>query len=476
MISSPADQGSNIVVDSIHGDIHLNDREWSIVDTATFQRLRHIKQLGMGHLTYPNATHTRFAHSLGAFKVMCRVLEAAQRKGADIPGEQQENLRMAALLHDVGHYPYSHLTEGIENVQLMEELVGDEAGPRTLPRESRYPGHLQLGMLVVTNQRDVIDAIGGEERARTVAAMFGRTKAADPQLSKLINSSLDMDRLDYLLRDSNAAGVPYGEIDINYLLNSVEISPSGMVCVSEKALPAAEQFLFARYFMHLTVYYHKTTYAFEEAARQLLRRVRDSSDKADKYRLPRDGSAVRDLVTSERFLSFTDAFLDRIIQEASNDDDPCIRALAKAMLARRPPKLLKEVPVLEDCSRAVHRGSMFKDRCKSRIRSLAREHEIQLERFLFCQTRPLLLEKRGHGLTAEQAREMPAEEIDELIRVFERGEEEPKPLVDIDRSIISKCAGHFFQIFRLYLVRDAQGDDQVVGELRETVKDWDKPE
>jgi len=96
----------------------------------------------------------------------------------------------------------------------------------------------------------LIKAIGSKARAERVADLFSRGKAANPQLSKLISSSFDMDRLDYLIRDSRAAGVPYGLVDINYLLNSLGVSPSGLVGVSAKALPAAEQFLFARYFMH----------------------------------------------------------------------------------------------------------------------------------------------------------------------------------------------------------------------------------
>ena len=88
-----------------------------------------------------------------------------------------------------------------------------------------------------------------------------------------------MDRLDYLLRDSQAAGVPYGSIDLNYLLNSLRVSPNGLLGVDEKAMPAAEQYLFARYFMHRTVYWHKTTCAFEGAARQLIRRIRDEKPR-----------------------------------------------------------------------------------------------------------------------------------------------------------------------------------------------------
>src|ERR1700744_1380718 len=106
-------KASRVVNDNIHGDIALTEDEWKVVNTATFQRLRSLKQLGMGHLVYPNATHTRFAHSLGVFHVTCRVLDKLEPTVLD--QEQKADLRFAALLHDIGHYPYSHLMERVAN-------------------------------------------------------------------------------------------------------------------------------------------------------------------------------------------------------------------------------------------------------------------------------------------------------------------------------------------------------------------------
>lgn len=333
-----------VVVDSIHGVIHPSRDEWRVVDTATFQRLRHLKQLGLGQVTYPNATHTRFAHSLGVLEIMRRVLEVAGSKLNLGQGEIEE-LRLAALLHDIGHYPYSHLMESIDNAKLTEDFVGS-AGKKSgrilhLAKESSYPKHEQLGELIVTSQRDMIEAIGGDERASRVAALFTRSKAADDQLSKLIHSSLDMDRLDYLVRDARAAGVPYGEVNLNYLLRNIRASPNGMIGIDYKAISAAEQYLLARFFMHKTVYYHKTTFALEEVLRQLLRRCRDKK----MYGVPRDGGKIREIVTdSSRLLSFTDSFVDRIAYQAIDDRDPVIKALAHAVVFRRPQVCLKKSP------------------------------------------------------------------------------------------------------------------------------------
>src|SRR5262249_51912412 len=148
-------------------------------------------------------------------------------------------------------------------------------------------------------------------------------------LSKLIHSSLDMDRLDYLLRDARAAGVPYGEIDLNYLLNNFRASPSGMLGVSEKAITAVDHFFLCPFFLHRSVYYHKTTFGLEEACRQLLCRVRDKG----KYGMPTDGKAIADFVKGPMLGRFTDAFVDTIVEKAAQDDDPVIQALVQTQAA-----------------------------------------------------------------------------------------------------------------------------------------------
>ncbi len=142
MTSSPP--RDKLIVDSIHGDIKLRPVERRIIDTASFQRLRHLKQLQFGHLTYPGATHTRFAHSVGVLGIMARVAERA-KEDLDLKDDQIiEELRLAGLLHDIGHYPYSHLMEKIEKVTLTEEFIG--SGEKTITGTQRpYPKHEEAG-------------------------------------------------------------------------------------------------------------------------------------------------------------------------------------------------------------------------------------------------------------------------------------------------------------------------------------------
>lgn len=460
-----------VVADSIHGNISLTDQEWQVVDTRSFQRLRHIRQLGMGHVTYPNATHTRFAHCLGALGIMARILDLAEGNGIELSSRQKENLRLAALLHDIGHYPYSHVMEHVDSAVLTEELVEPDdahAAPQSMDLSSaKYPRHETVGKMIATNQPDLIRAIGGEARATDIAALFARDEAADPQLSKLIHSSLDIDRADYLLRDSHAAGVPYGQVDINYILNSLRMSPGGVVGVSDKALPAAEQFLLARYFMHRAVYFHKTTVGIEEACRQLLRRLRDKGSDA----VPQDGNAVSEIVKGNKLANFTDAYVDRAVLQATEDDDPVVAALAKAVCNRRPPKLLKEVSVLAPREQVAHAGVLFRNNCRHGIRQVAEEHGLHLGLFLLWQY-AFKIEERGHHLTGEEARALEPEEREEAIKVFLDEGSEPRSLVDIDHSLMQGCGGCVLHLCRLYVVCEDTSRESMANTLRSRIRDW----
>ncbi len=471
MSSSQKRPSDTVVVDSIHGDIHLTSQERQIIDTASFQRLRHLKQLGMAQIAYPSATHTRFAHSLGVLAVMEKVVHVA-KEALKLSDEECDDVRLAGLLHDIGHYPYSHLMEKLPKVRLTEELVGS-GGPTTIDASAEpYPNHEEVGELILTSQQDLMQAIGGTERAQRIADLFRGNLADKLYLSKLVHSSLDVDRLDYLLRDAHATGVPYGLIDLNYLLNSLRVSPSGLLGVSDKALPAAEQCLFARFFMYRAVYYHKTIYGMEEACRQLLRRLQASRSAG----LASDGSAIREIVTSKKLTHFTDAYVDSIVFEASTHQDEEIRALATSILGRKPPKLLKEVPVLVESGQEYHAGTVFKQRCLLCLQELANKFSIPLGRFLFCETKPLQLEQRGTRLSEAEAREIQPEEREELIRVFRADNEEPESIVNLIFSIASVCSNHVFQTYRLYVVQSFRSDELPLDELRAEVADWDRPD
>jgi hypothetical protein len=219
---------SKVIRDSIHGDIFLSELEFDLIDTPEVQRLRRIKQLGMTYLVYPSANHTRFEHSLGALHLAGRI---ADRLG--LSEEEKIEVRIAALLHDVGHGPLSHTSEEL------------------LARYLREP-HEKIGREIIENSSisDVLRSAGIDPSGIGDIISGGRG-----YLGKIVCSAFDVDRMDYLVRDAHHTGVAYGIIDLDRIVNTMEIHNDSLV-ISERGLRAVEALLVARFLMIPTVYLH----------------------------------------------------------------------------------------------------------------------------------------------------------------------------------------------------------------------------
>jgi len=225
-----------------------------LVDTPEFQRLRRIRQLGLSCFTYHGTEHSRFAHSLGVYHVARQMLDglARRRPGVSEPHDVVKGRRLeilvAALLHDVGHAPLSHV---------LEDSLTPRSASEGYPRD--HEGWTNISSLSRIDW-EYVDSI------------FDKRSKCEPWVRSIISSQLDADRLDYLLRDSYAAGVPYGSFDLEWLMDSIRIGSVKLpgvaedvpqLCFSTKAQSVVEQFVLARNSMYVQVYIHKTTRAFE---------------------------------------------------------------------------------------------------------------------------------------------------------------------------------------------------------------------
>jgi uncharacterized protein len=232
-----------LIRDPLWDTIRVDRGAMRIVDSRSFQRLRHIRQLGLAYLVYPGATHTRFDHALGVYHLTQRALSALQDSDAlrEIEEADRQLIPFAALLHDIGHYPFSHA---------LEELEADS-----------IPGHheaLVSGFLGEAAIREVLEDIAPDGPRRVEDLIRGRS--ASP-LQGLISGSLDLDKIEYLKRDARFCGVPYGEVDVDRLLHGlavVEAPETGRLEVGlhEKGVAALESLLFAKYQMFRNVYWH----------------------------------------------------------------------------------------------------------------------------------------------------------------------------------------------------------------------------
>ena len=227
--------------DSVYGDIRLNEIEVEVMDNPQFQRLRRIKQLGLISLIYPGANHTRFEHSIGTMHIASKLADKL-----DLNQEDKELVRISALLHDIGHGPFSHVSEGVLS----------------------FP-HEELTKYVIENTaiRDIIEKKFDIDKIIEIINGEGK-------FGPIVSGELDADRMDYLLRDSHYTGVAYGIIDYERIISNINLNKH--LSLDIKGVQAAEGALVSRYFMYPSVYQHHTTRIVNSMFRRGLKKLIDS--------------------------------------------------------------------------------------------------------------------------------------------------------------------------------------------------------
>ncbi len=226
--------------DSVYGDISLDSFEVRIMDMPQFQRLRRIKQLGLISLIYPGATHTRFEHCVGTMNLGSKLTEEL-----DLTSDEIELIRASGLLHDIGHGPFSHVSEGVLSFphEELTKYVVTKTSMRDLLEEK-------------FDVNEIVDIVNGKG-----------------DLGPIISGELDVDRMDYLLRDSHNTGVTYGKIDYERLISNLRLENELILDI--KGVQAAEGALVSRYFMYPSVYQHHTTRIVNSMFRRALKRTID---------------------------------------------------------------------------------------------------------------------------------------------------------------------------------------------------------
>jgi HD superfamily phosphohydrolase len=245
--------------------------------------------LGLASLVFPGAEHSRFAHSIGVMHVMTQMIDRLKEEGCeyfiDDFNRRKQKLRLAALMHDIGHYPLAHLGEQTfkwidetQNIKSIYETSGaDEKESENLlieaakEHKSDAASHEQLGKLILSGDgseiKKILDEYGYDPAE--IARIFNAEEKSNPFYTQLMSSTLDCDRLDYMLRDSLATGTDYGHIDLRYILQNIRWdSDKQLICYDSKAITAIEHFIASRYFSY-NVIYHKTIMGFELMAKAL---------------------------------------------------------------------------------------------------------------------------------------------------------------------------------------------------------------
>lgn len=238
------------IYDEVHGYIELSEAELDIVNTSILQRLRYIRQLATAWYVYPGATHTRFSHSLGAMHIAGMVATKFYKLGYIHDADDIQLLRLSALLHDIGHTPFSHAIEPFYRHRLGIN-------------------HEDISKVIIEESPELRDALSrhGFDHKEIIAILEGRYR--EPLYNQLLSSDVDIDRMDYLIRDALHTGVAYGIIDIHRLIATITVDGDGNIAILDKGIDAVDNFYLARMHMYRAVYYHKTLVGYE----LILRRV-----------------------------------------------------------------------------------------------------------------------------------------------------------------------------------------------------------
>ncbi|WP_370772813.1 HD domain-containing protein [Clostridium sp.] len=344
-----------IVRDSVHGDIFIENEYMDVINTKEFQRLRRINQLSVGNLVFPSAQHTRFSHSIGTFHLMKKIIEHIEKQfsviGLKVNEKDKEQALLVALLHDIGHGPFSHAFEGVieknHEEWTKEIIIGNTEVNKVIKEKfgSEYPEEL-----VKLISKDEDEIIPNSEKEINLFFV----------IKSLISSQLDADRLDYLVRDAINTGVILGEIDLSRIIKSIvltEFENKIYVCVEEKNIIDIKSYLLARDDMHEAVYLHPIKSEMEEIVKLIFIRCRElmtSDDKFEMYVPEYLKTLIKNKeISLENYIYLDDCVIIAFIKDLLNKiDDKILITLCDTLINRKP---FKQIEILKNKEKDINR-------------------------------------------------------------------------------------------------------------------------
>ncbi|WP_127540848.1 HD domain-containing protein [Paenibacillus illinoisensis] len=302
--------------DPVHNYIHVQDPIiWQLINTPEFQRLRRIRQLGTSYLTFHGAEHSRFSHSLGVYEITRKIISQFERSHySDWPKEEKAVALCAALLHDLGHGPFSH------SIEEAFDMNHEDWTCRIIL------GDTEVGAILRRVAPDFPEK---------VASVIQKTYEK-PIVVNLVTSPLDADRMDYLLRDAYFTGVNYGTIDLDRILRMLR-PYHGRIVVKESGMHAVEDYLMSRYQMYWQIYFHPVTRSSEIILRQIFKRAKELVKQGFQFRfmlepLPQLFDGV---LSVDEYLQLDEALIQTTFMQWRKENDSVLSELCERFMDRR---------------------------------------------------------------------------------------------------------------------------------------------
>lgn len=459
------------ITDPLYGNINLTEIESRLVSTRAFQRLHNVRQLGLGHLVFPSAGYSRFSHSVGACHNADRILSSieANQSARRFDDRERQAFRIAALFHDLGHYPFSHTTEHAIKRYFREEIYREAArdgqgtleimGPPTAAPS--YLDHEDTGKLIFLEDPEIeaVFAESTEVSKGDITAVY-----IDENLSTIISSDLDCDRLDYLKRTALHSGAPYGAVDVDFIISKSTIDALGRFCFDRKAIRAADHLLVSRFYDFMQIPYHKTVasleWSLEEAVIHLLREGSLRLAESD----------MRSMLRKQEWPDFDDGAMVALMRQrlSAGITDDVARDHVKAVLHRQPAKMVFNWECLVPFGNSEQETK--EQLLKYKIAEVAKAKGLDERRFSIWKA-PFKLSKAGPILQGSPGdRDYSDEEQQQLIHVLD---EQPAsvPLIDLQKSVSHHLAKLRYRVLRVYYLPKETDPETIKAEVRSALLD-----
>ncbi|AKB30317.1 Putative dNTP triphosphohydrolase, Archaeal subgroup [Methanosarcina siciliae T4/M] len=469
------------IYDNVHGFIKLTKLECEVVNSLFFQRLRNVRQLGLMDYVFPGALHNRFNHSLGVLHIADKMIASLQDNNSLIG--KRKVIRMAALLHDIGHYPLSHLIEGVVLEDARSKIKPTDSYTTDISLDTdeddkidlnyhdihklnfdlhttRNPSgdfahHERITSLVIlkTEIYSILQTEFSDDEIKEIVQIIAGTYPGPEKL--IIHSELDADRFDYLLRDSKHTGVIYGLFDLDQLIRSLKLykREDNPIVVDAKSRKAAEHYLMCRYFLYSTVIYHKTTVSFEIIIQKIYKGLMERSLVYSYFKLI---DFFKDPISSKKFLDFDDSYFFNILKkvydkdiELEDDEKYEIRKdllldFITRVLERKPLKMVVEYQQLIERNKSIQEPPFELAVIDKIIR------DTQIERDWYITYKKNVSVTSIHPYRSLSEKTIPEAEQYETIKIIETGKEDIKYLVEDSSSVISVLSKFKLSIMRVY--------------------------